>query len=165
MSTLITELTRRYRFPASHRLHSARLSQARNAELYGKCNNPYGHGHDYVLEVTAAGQVNEVSGLLVQISQLDQLVTEEVLRLFAYRFINKDVPAFQTLPPTTENVALYMAELLGDHWRRYIRNSSARLSRVHLQETDRNGFEVALGTSGQGRIQYAGRETSLAGGY
>lgn len=161
----MTTLTRRYRFPASHRLHSAELSDARNAELYGKCNNPYGHGHDYVLEVTVGGEVDPTTGLLLPVSQLDRLVEEEVLRLFAYRFINKDVLAFQTLAPTTENVALHIADVLEQNFDAYILSRGVRLSRVHLQETDRNGFEVRLNAGSRGRIRDAERESVLAGNY
>ncbi len=75
-------VTRRYRFAASHRLSLAAFSEDENRELYGKCSNPYGHGHDYVLDVTAAGPVNPVSGLVVDIPALDRLVSEQVLRGF-----------------------------------------------------------------------------------
>jgi 6-pyruvoyltetrahydropterin/6-carboxytetrahydropterin synthase len=161
----VTTLTRRYRFPASHRLHSPELSDARNAELYGKCNNPYGHGHDYVLEVTVGGEVDPVSGLLLPLPQLDRLVEEKVLRLFAYRFINKDVQEFQTLAATTENVALYIADVLEDTWGAYVQRRGVWLSRVYLRETDRNGFEVRLKAASRGRMSHAGRKTVLAGDY
>ena len=105
-------VTRRYRFPASHRLHASHLTDAQNRELYGKCNNPYGHGHDYILEVAAMGEIDPESGLIVPTGHLDRLVTEQALRLFAYRYINIDVPAFRVLAPTTENVLLYIADLL-----------------------------------------------------
>lgn len=161
----MTTLTRRYRFPASHRLHSPGLSDSQNAELYGKCNNPYGHGHNYVLEVTVGGEVDPGTGLLLPVSKLDRLVEEKVLRLFAYRFINKDVPAFQTLAPTTENVALYIADVLEQNLDANTHSRGVRLSRVHLRETDRNGFEVRLKASGRGRIRTAERESVLAGNY
>ncbi len=72
---------------------------------------------------------------------------EQVLRLFAFRNINLDVPRFSNLVPTTENIALVIADLLQEHWDAYLGNGSARLHRVHIQETDRNGFEVVLGTA------------------
>lgn len=140
-------VTRRYGFPASHRLHSPDLSSAENARLYGKCNNPFGHGHDYILEVTVAGEVDARTGLLLPISRLDQLVNDEVLRLFAHRNINTDVPQFRSLVPTTENVALVIAHLLEKRWHDHFRNTSTRLQRVHVQETGRNGFEVRLPAS------------------
>jgi 6-pyruvoyltetrahydropterin/6-carboxytetrahydropterin synthase len=159
----MTALTRRYRFSASHRLHSAELSDLENERLYGKCNNPYGHGHDYVLEITAVGDVDPVSGLVLPISQLDRLVTERVLRRFDHRYINIDVPAFETLVPTTENVALYIAGLLCDCWASYVLNPAVRLGGVHLRETDRNSFEIVLGVSGRGAIHCAQQETILVG--
>ena len=137
-------LTRRYQFSASHRLHSSALTDEENASLYGKCNNPYGHGHDYTLEVTVMGRVDPNTGLLLALSDLDALVSREVLRLFSGRNINLDVPQFQSLVPSTENIVLVIRDLLREHWRRYLGESSAYLSRVHVQETERNGFEIAV---------------------
>ncbi len=135
-------ITRRYRFSASHRLHAAELSGAENAQLYGKCNNPFGHGHDYILEVTATGPVNPASGLILPVAKLDRLVDEQVLRLFASRNINLDVPQFKALVPTTENIAGVIAQLIGAAWDSYIGDPAVHFIRVHVQETDRNGFEI-----------------------
>jgi len=140
----MTTITRLYRFSASHRLHSAGLSTAENVELYGKCNNPFGHGHDYVLEVTAAGELDQQTGLLLPISRLDRLVDETILQRFAYRNINEEVPQFKHLVPTTENLVLVITELLQQSWEAYLGGVPARLHRVHIQETDRNGFEIVL---------------------
>ncbi|MGI9073084.1 MAG: 6-carboxytetrahydropterin synthase [Bryobacteraceae bacterium] len=137
-------ITRLYRFSASHRLHSPRLSAAENVRLYGKCNNPFGHGHDYVLEVTATGTLDPRTGVLLPLSKLDGLVRETVLQLFAHSNINVDVPQFKHLVPTTENVALVIADLLQQNWDAYLGEVPARLHRVHIQETERNGFEVLL---------------------
>ncbi len=87
-------ITRLYHFSASHRLHSPRLSAAENVRLFGKCNNPFGHGHDYVLEVTATGTLDPRRGVLLPLSKLDCLVRETVLQLFAHSNINVDVPQF-----------------------------------------------------------------------
>jgi 6-pyruvoyltetrahydropterin/6-carboxytetrahydropterin synthase len=140
----MTTLTRRYRFSASHRLHSAALSGNENDRIYGKCNNPFGHGHDYVLEVTASGVVDPSTGRLLRIAVLDRLVEEKILRRFSNRNLNLDLPEFARLVPTTENLAITIAKLLEEHWPTYLAGSSARLSRVHIQETDRNSFEVCL---------------------
>ncbi|HEX3684604.1 MAG TPA: 6-carboxytetrahydropterin synthase [Bryobacteraceae bacterium] len=137
-------LTRLYRFSASHRLHSPALGEAENERLYGKCNNPFGHGHDYILEVTATGTVDAVSGRLLPLAKLDQLVQEKILQLFANRNLNLDLPEFARLVPTTENIALVIARLLEQHWNAYLGPIAARLSRIHVQETDRNKFEVLL---------------------
>jgi len=145
----MTTFTRLYRFAASHRLHSPALSDAENHSLYGKCNNPYGHGHDYVLEVTAVGPIDPISGRLLPLASLDRLVEEKVLQLFRNRNINLDVAEFAELVPTTENVALVIARLLQQHWAAYLPGSSARLARVHIQETARNGFEVLLAVTSE----------------
>jgi len=145
MSGTALKLTRRYRFAASHRLHSRELGPAENARLYGKCNNPYGHGHNYILEVTVRGEVDRETGVLVPLHELDELVESRVLKLFRNCNINMDVPQFWELVPTTENVALIIARLLEAGWRDVFAGSGARLDRVHIQETDRNGFEVVLG--------------------
>jgi 6-pyruvoyltetrahydropterin/6-carboxytetrahydropterin synthase len=135
-------ITRRYRFSASHRLHAMELSSAENAQLYGKCNNPFGHGHDYLLEVTATGPVNVASGLILPIAKLDKLVDEQVLRLFASRNINLDVPQFKAVVPTTENIAGVISRLIEAAWESYIGDPAVHFIRVHVQETDRNGFEI-----------------------
>lgn len=139
---LLSRLTRRYRFSASHRLHSPALTEGENRELYGKCNNPFGHGHDYVLEVTVAGAPNPLTGLIVPRHDLDQWVESKVLKLFDHRYINLDVAEFASRVPTTENVALVIAKLLAEDWPRAFPAAPAGLARVHILETDRNGFEV-----------------------
>ena len=141
---MITTLTRRYRFSASHRLNSELLTQAENQSTFGKCNNPYGHGHDYVLDVSVTGKLNAATGLIVRLSLLDKLVQEEVLSSFSHRNLNEDVPEFQRLVPTTENVALVIAARLRDRWPAYFTYSSAHLSSISIHETDRNSFEVLL---------------------
>lgn len=140
----MTTFTRRYRFSASHRLHSPELSRQENEQLYGKCNNPYGHGHDYILSITVAGEVDRATGLLISVPKLDGFVETHVLHLFRSRNINLDVPQFATLIPTTENIALVIKELLEQSWAQYFGHGSPRLHRIHIQETDRNGFEIVL---------------------
>jgi 6-pyruvoyltetrahydropterin/6-carboxytetrahydropterin synthase len=140
----MTSITRIYRFSASHRLHCDGLSEAENNRLYGKCNNPFGNGHDYVLEVTATGDSDPLTGRIVNVAALDGLVQQQVLRRLANRNLNLDLPEFANLVPTTENLALTVAALLEQQWTTYFRHASARLSRVHVQETGRNGFEVLV---------------------
>jgi 6-pyruvoyltetrahydropterin/6-carboxytetrahydropterin synthase len=137
------QLTRRYRFSASHRLHSPDLTLEENADLYGKCNHPFGHGHDYVLEVTIEGEADSRTGRIVPVSELDDLVHRRVLQLFASRNINLDVPYFERLVPTTENIVLVIARLLQSGWDESI-GSRAALRRVHVQETARNSFELVI---------------------
>lgn len=136
-----TSVTKVYRFSASHRLHLPQLNEEENTRLYGKCNNPFGHGHDYVLEVTAEGPINLQTGYILRVAELDALVEDHVVSLFGHRNINLDVPQFRDLVPTTENIAQVIASLLDENWTRYF-SGEVRFARVHVQETDRNGFEV-----------------------
>jgi 6-pyruvoyltetrahydropterin/6-carboxytetrahydropterin synthase len=140
----MTTLTRRYHFSASHRLDSAALSPAENERLFGKCNHPFGHGHDYVLEVTVAGEPDAVSGLIVPVRRIDNLVADKILRLFRNRYINLDVEQFAHLVPTTENVTQVVADLLRQNWREHMGESTARPARVCVEETGRNSCEICL---------------------
>lgn len=130
------KLTRRYRFSASHRLDTPALSPEENRKLYGKCNNPYGHGHNYVLDVTVEGRV-DATGQVVDREVLDRLVQEQVLRQVDHKDLNTDVPAFAGSVPTTENLASIIEGLLRRRW-----ELPARLARIRISETDRNIFEL-----------------------
>ena len=130
------QLTRRYRFSASHRLHSAELSAEENRRIYGKCNNPYGHGHNYALEVTVGGAVNSSTGMIANLVDLDQFVQREVVEPFDHRYLNEEVAAFQQTVPTTEN-------LCREVFRRLRRFPEARLERIRIEETGANSFEYA----------------------
>jgi 6-pyruvoyltetrahydropterin/6-carboxytetrahydropterin synthase len=143
----MTALTRRYRFSASHRLHSAELDPSENERLYGKCNNPFGHGHNYVLAVTVTGGVDGATGLICSVEELDRLVEEEVLSRFSWRNLNQDIAQFSRMVPTTENLARVTAELLQQAWNSRWEDSGVKLHRIHIQETDRNGFEVLMSNS------------------
>ena len=127
-------LTRRYRFAASHRLHSAKLSEGENQRLYGKCNNPYGHGHNYVVEVTMVGPVDAATGMITNLGELDPFVQREVIEAFDYKYLNEEVPAFQAVVPTTENVCREI-------YRRLKKYPAAQLERVRIEETGKNSFE------------------------
>ena len=136
-------VTRCYRFSASHRLHLQDLSEQQNTELYGKCNNPFGHGHNYRLEVGVAGPVHQVTGQIIPLRQLDRLVQDHVLASFEHRNLNFDIPQMADLVPTTENVLTVITGLLQQRWSDYI-PGAARLYRVHIQETERNGFALLV---------------------
>ena len=139
----MTRVTRRYKFAASHRLHSSELSESENHELYGKCNNPYGHGHDYVLEVSVAGPLDSVSGQVVNVLALDRLVIEQILRDFDHRYFNADVPEFSSdLVPTSENILRVIESRLSSGWRKTFPGDWPRLEGIRLQETKRNRFEL-----------------------
>ena len=134
-------VTRRYRFAAAHRLHSNLFSEELNRELYGKCNNPHGHGHDYVLEVTAAGPLDPVSGLAVNIPALDRLVADQVLRDFDHHYVNADLAEFENLVPTSENIIRVIENRLKRHWHSAFAGEWPRLESIQLRETRRNRFE------------------------
>lgn len=135
-------ITRRYRFAAAHRLHSPAFTEEQNRDLYGKCNNPYGHGHDYVLDVTAEGPVQPNSGQVVHVPTLDRLVSDQVLRDFDHRYFNADLPEFQALVPTSENIMRVIEDRLMTHWREVFPGEWPRLEGIRLRETKRNFFEL-----------------------
>lgn len=134
-------VTRRYQFAASHRLHAPQLTDGENRKLYGKCNNPYGHGHNYVMEVSARGPL-DASGRAVDTERLDELVAQQVLVPFAHRNLNLDVNSFERLVPTTENLAVEICHRLKEHWSATFPGEWPRLDRVRIAETERNIFEV-----------------------
>ena len=129
------KLTRRYRFSASHRLDTPALSEEQNRRLYGKCNNPYGHGHDYVLDVTVAGEPDE-SGQIVRREALDELVRERILTRFDHHNLNTDIPELAGVVATTENLAVAIESALRP-W-----PLPAKLFGVRISETERNIFEL-----------------------
>jgi 6-pyruvoyltetrahydropterin/6-carboxytetrahydropterin synthase len=130
------ELGRRYRFAASHRLHSARLSDEENLRLYGKCNNPLGHGHNYVVEICVSGDVDPATGMIANLADLDGFVEREILDAFDHRSLNDEVPAFRAEVPTTENLCVEI-------FRRVRAFPKAKLERVRVEETSNNSFEYA----------------------
>jgi 6-pyruvoyltetrahydropterin/6-carboxytetrahydropterin synthase len=129
-------LTRRYRFAASHRLHLPALSETENERIYGKCNSPYGHGHNYSVEVTISGPVDPDTGMIANLGDLDPFVQREVIEVFDYQYLNEDVAEFRTVVPTTENVCR-------DIYRRLAKFPAAQLERVRIEETSKNSFEYS----------------------
>jgi len=132
-------LTRRYRFSAGHRLHNDALDADENRRVYGKCNNPNGHGHNYLLEVTVAGEIERDTGMICDLVALDGIVAERVLDKFDHKNLNLDMENFRTLVPTTENLCLEIYRLLRQPLEEAKRG--VQLSRVHLEETSLNSFE------------------------
>ena len=128
------KLTARYKFAASHRLNLAHLSAEENHRLFDKCNNPYGHGHDYQLEVTLEGPVG-ADGQIVNRADLDRLVHERVISKLDHRNLNCDVPDFAGTNPTTENLAELIGRWLLTDW-----NLCPRLARLGIIETPKNVF-------------------------
>ncbi len=127
-------LTRRYWFSASHRLHSDAMSAHENRATYGKCNNPHGHGHNYTLEVTVSGPVDECTGMVCNLTDLDGFVEREVLSRYHLENLNVLREFAQTVP-TTENLCIEIFEILQRGFR------LAHLERVRLEETMMNSFE------------------------
>ena len=128
---MTVHLSRRYTFCASHRLHSPALTDAQNQEIYGKCNNPNGHGHNYTLELTVKGEVDAKSGFVINLVDLKEVLNREVLDVFDHRHLNKEVPEFAKQIPTTENIAISI-------WNRVepkLRPMKAKIHRVRLYET------------------------------
>jgi len=130
------ELGRRYRFAASHRLHSDELSAEENARVYGKCNNSYGHGHNYVVEISVSGTPDPATGMIANLADLDGFVEREVIEAFDHKSLNEDVPAFRGKVPTTENVCREIYQ----HLKHF---PKAKLERVRVEETSNNAFEYA----------------------
>jgi 6-pyruvoyltetrahydropterin/6-carboxytetrahydropterin synthase len=131
-------LNRRYRFSASHRLHSEQMSEEENRETYGKCNNPYGHGHNYVLEVTLSGQVDQ-NGMVCDLADLDDCVHRNVVAKFDLENLNMR-EEFANAVPTTENLCTVIFDILNhDILKRKF--TQAHLERVRLEETMMNSFE------------------------
>jgi 6-pyruvoyltetrahydropterin/6-carboxytetrahydropterin synthase len=139
----LIRVTRAYRFSASHRLHAPGLSDSENQELYGKCNNPYGHGHNYQIEVSARGPVEGRSGRAVDPRALDHLVKKQVLDPFDQQNLNTSVKFFEELVPTTENLAREIYRRLAVNWRSAFPGAWPVLEKVRIAETPRNIFEVS----------------------
>ncbi|HKV24156.1 MAG TPA: 6-carboxytetrahydropterin synthase [Candidatus Acidoferrum sp.] len=134
LGELKVELGRRYRFAASHRLHNSNLSEEENCRLYGKCNNPYGHGHNYDLEVRLSGEIDPATGMIANLAELDSFVEREILEPFDHKSMNEDVDEFKDRVPTTENLCIEI-------YRRLSAFSKAKLEGVRVQETSNNSFE------------------------
>ncbi|HTU41490.1 MAG TPA: 6-carboxytetrahydropterin synthase [Candidatus Aquilonibacter sp.] len=134
-------LSRRYLFSASHRLHSDAMSEAENQSTYGKCNNPYGHGHNYTLQVTVSGLVDRQTGMVCNLVDLDGFIEREVLARYDHQNLNT-LQEFVREVPTTENLCIQIYEIVqrGFH--------HAHLERVRIEETMLNAFEYA----GEGRV-------------
>jgi 6-pyruvoyltetrahydropterin/6-carboxytetrahydropterin synthase len=132
----VVTMTRLYTFSAAHRLYNPQLSDEENRAIYGKCANPYGHGHDYRLEITVRGVPNPITGMVMNLTELDALVQAEVLRDLDHKHLNEETPPFDHIPPTSENLVAFIVGRLTPHLQ-----GNARLYRVRLWETPRSYFE------------------------
>ena len=129
---------RRYTISASHRLHADALTVKANRKVYGKCNNPHGHGHNYVIEVLVRGRVDPETGMVINLKDLDSVVRTKVLKRFDHTNLNFD-PAFQDRVPTTENLCKAVFDLLDGEL------APANLVQVRVEETENNFFEYCGG--------------------
>jgi 6-pyruvoyltetrahydropterin/6-carboxytetrahydropterin synthase len=129
-----TTMTKRYRFAASHRLHTPKLSDAENRRVYGKCDSPYGHGHNYEVEVTLGGKVDPATGMIANLGELDPFVERRVTEAFDHKYLNEEIAEFESVVPTSENICKEI-------FRRLKEFPGARVERVRVEETSKNSFE------------------------
>jgi 6-pyruvoyltetrahydropterin/6-carboxytetrahydropterin synthase len=127
---------RRYTISASHRLHTDVLTAEENRAAYGKCNNPHGHGHNYVVEVLVAGAVDAETGMVINMAALDEVVRSRVIDRFDHANLNHD-PLFMNQVPTTENLSKVVFALLKDAL------PAGELDYVRVEETENNFFECS----------------------
>jgi 6-pyruvoyltetrahydropterin/6-carboxytetrahydropterin synthase len=131
----VITVTRRLRFNAAHRVHNSALSDAENTALFGKCNNPNWHGHNYLLEVSVTGPIDPKTGYVIDLAKLRDLVEEELVSHIDHKNLNLDVPFMSGTNPTTENLIVACWKILAP------RVSPGRLARLKLWETDNNYVE------------------------
>jgi 6-pyruvoyltetrahydropterin/6-carboxytetrahydropterin synthase len=154
-------LTRRYRFSSAHRLHSPLLSEDDNRATYGKCNNPFGHGHNYVLDVTIEGELDENLGRLIPLDQLDAFVRRTVVDPMHLANLNTQIEEFAGLVPTTENLAAVAARRLASAWPLAFPGSMVLLEKVRIWETRNNIFQLAIPVvPEQSKVSQTGVETA-----
>jgi 6-pyruvoyltetrahydropterin/6-carboxytetrahydropterin synthase len=128
-------LSRRYHFSASHRLNSEAYDAERNQAVFGKCNNPHGHGHNYTVQVTLSGPVDPATGMVCNLADLDGFARENLIERFDHTNLNT-LDYFQNVVSTTENLSIEI-------YRIFQRFTAAHLERVHVEETSNNSFDYA----------------------
>jgi 6-pyruvoyltetrahydropterin/6-carboxytetrahydropterin synthase len=126
-------LSRRYHFSASHRLHTEVYDEGRNREVFGKCNNPHGHGHNYTVQVTFSGQVDPVTGMVCDLGALDAFAQERLIERFDHTNLNL-LDCFKNRVSTTENLSQEIYRIFSGF-------RAAHLERVHVEETSNNSFD------------------------
>jgi 6-pyruvoyltetrahydropterin/6-carboxytetrahydropterin synthase len=129
-------LSRRYMFSASHRLHNDEMSAEENRATYGKCNNPYGHGHNYTIEITVSGAVDRQTGMVCNLVDLDAFVRNHVVERYDHQNLNL-LPDFAKLVPTTENLSIAIYDIVNRGFHQ------AHLEKIRIEETMMNSFEYA----------------------
>jgi 6-pyruvoyltetrahydropterin/6-carboxytetrahydropterin synthase len=129
-------LTRRYMFSASHRLHSEEMSERENRATYGKCNNPFAHGHNYMLEVTVSGEIDDQTGMVCNLVDLDGFVHAQILERYDHQNLNL-LTEFARQVPTTENLCIAIFEIVKRGFKK------AHLDKIRIEETMMNSFEYS----------------------
>ena len=133
---MTAHLTRRYMFSASHRLHSEEMSERENRATYGKCNNPFGHGHNYMLEVTVSGEIDDQTGMVCNLVDLDGFVHAQILERYGHQNLNL-LTEFARQVPTTENLCIAIFEIVKRGFKK------AHLDKIRIEETMINSFEYS----------------------
>jgi 6-pyruvoyltetrahydropterin/6-carboxytetrahydropterin synthase len=128
-------LSRRYHFSASHRLHSESYGAEENQAVFGKCNNPHGHGHNYTVQVTLSGPVSDVTGMVCDLAELDAFAAENLLQRFDHMNLNT-LECFKESVSTTENLSIEVYRIFSEF-------TAAHLERVHVEETSNNSFDYS----------------------
>jgi 6-pyruvoyltetrahydropterin/6-carboxytetrahydropterin synthase len=137
-------MTQSFEFSASHRLHCPELSDSENERIFGKCSNPNGHGHNYVLEVTVSGVPDAETGRVIELRRFQQIVNERVIERLDHKHLNLDCEEFANLNPSVENIARVICALLDGAF------TPARLRQVRVWETPKTYAEVAPGAADGG---------------
>jgi len=150
-------LTVKTHFSAAHRLAIPSLSFEENQAIYGKCARPNGHGHNYHLEVTVAGEIDDRTGMLVDLGQLQSAIDKYVLEPFDHTFLNKDIPYFAEVVPTAENIAVRIAELL----RSPVQELGCELDKIRLIESPNNSCEINCRTVKSGEKAIANQKPAM----
>ena len=127
-------ITRKVTFSAAHRLHNPELSDDENKNIYGECNNPNGHGHNYTLEVTVKGKIPKKTGMIIDLKDLKKIITENIIEKVDHKFLNYDVPFMQNIIPTAENLVVEFWKILEG----VLLENNAELYELKLYETDNN---------------------------
>ena len=150
-------LTVKTHFSAAHRLAIPSLSFEENQEIYGKCARPNGHGHNYHLEVTVAGEIDSRTGMLVDLVGLQKAIEEYVVEPFDHTFLNKDIAYFTEVVPTAENIAVRIADLL----RSPVAELGVELDKIKLIESPNNSCEINCRTSNNSTAKVATQQPAM----
>ncbi|KAI8340673.1 hypothetical protein BC941DRAFT_347630 [Chlamydoabsidia padenii] len=136
-------ITRNASFSAAHRLHSTQLSDEENAAIYGKCNHPNFHGHNYKVEITVKGEIDPITGMVMNMVDLKKCINKAVMDPLDHRNLDMDVEYFKHTPSTVENLAVFIWDNFNHHLQKDFWSSAntARLYKVKIYETDHNSVE------------------------